>query len=163
MFRKPRPKTRRSNTRPKRKSAVRSPIGRDFKRVRAPHRLGNFVPAALAVLLAAFALTSLRTEVLKLKYELTHLLEREQELRASQGELTVQMRTLVEPRQLAQRAAELGFERPQRVIDLPVSAASVANEAVATHLDAPADATIPSQLNTAVDERLAAVPGSFRP
>ena len=157
MFRNPRKSARRSTARTKRKNTARSPIGRDFKRVRTPRALGDFAPAAVAVLIAAFALTSLRTEVLKLKYELTHLLEREQELRASQGELTVQMRTLREPRQLAQRAAKLGFERPERVIDLPLSAD--ASEAVATS----ADGARPSQLDTYVDERLAAVPGSLRP
>ena len=154
MFRNPRKSARPSTARTKRKSAARSPIGRDFKRVRPPHTFGDFAPAAVAVLIAAFALTSLRTEVLKLKYELTHLLESEQQLRASQGELTVQMRKLREPRQLAQRAADLGFERPQRVIDLPLSGDT--SEAVA-------NGVLPSQLDTYVDERLAAVPGSFQP
>ena len=36
-----------------------------------------------------------------------------------QRNLTVQMRQLREPRQLTERAAELGFGRPDRVIDLP--------------------------------------------
>lgn len=156
MFRHPRPKPRRSERRPKRKNAVRNPIGRDFKRVRPPRALSDFIPAAIALLVAAFALTSLRTEVLKLRYELADQLEREQELRATQGELTVQMRTLREPRQLAQRAVKLGFERPQRVIDLPVLKTSASLRSILE----PAEA---ERRNTAGGERIAGVPGDVRP
>ena len=156
MFRHPRQKPRRSERRPKRRNTARNPIGRDFKRVRPPRALSDFIPAAIAVLIAAFALTSLRTEVLKLRYEVAHQLEREQELRATQGELTVQMRRLREPRQLAQRAAKLGFERPQRVIDLPLleMSASVRN------ILEPAEA---EKRNAAGGERIAGVPGIVRP
>ena len=156
MFRHPRQKPRRSERRPKRRNTARNPIGRDFKRVRPPHALSDFIPAAIALLVAAFALTSLRTEVLKLRYELAHQLEREQGLRATQGELTVQMRRLREPRQLAQRAAKLGFERPQRVIDLPVLEAPAGGRSILE----PAEA---EKRNTAGGQRIAGVPGIVRP
>ena len=103
----------------RRRSRMRGLVGRDFRvleRRRSPRML---LPALLALFVAAFGLVALRTEVLKLRYELAHQLERESALDAHQRDLTVRMRQLREPRQLAQRAAELGFERPERVIDLP--------------------------------------------
>jgi len=101
------------------RSRMRGLVGRDFsafERRRTPRAL---LPALLALFIAAFGLVALRTEILKLRYELAHQLERESALDAQQRDLTVRMRQLREPRQLAQRAAELGLERPERVIDLP--------------------------------------------
>ena len=97
---------------------MRGIVGRDlsaFEKRGGPRRL---VPLALAMLVAAIALVALRTEVLKLRYELARGLEREQELGAERRDLTVRMRQLRDPMRLAQRANELGFVRPQRVIDL---------------------------------------------
>jgi hypothetical protein len=98
---------------------MRGLVGRDFsafERQRSPRAL---LPALAALFVAAFALVALRTEVLKLRYELAQQLERESTLDARQRDLTVRMRRLREPRALAERAAELGFGRPERVIDLP--------------------------------------------
>ena len=105
--------------RQRRRSRMRGLVGRDFRvfeRRRSPRML---LPALLALFVAAFGLVALRTEILKLRYELVHQLERESALDAHQRDLTVRMRQLREPRQLAERAAKLGFERPERVIDLP--------------------------------------------
>jgi len=102
-----------------RRTPMRGLVGRDFsafERRRSPRAL---LPALLALFVGAFALVALRTEVLKLRYELAHQLELESKLDARQRDLTVRMRQLREPRQLAERAAELGFGRPERVIDLP--------------------------------------------
>jgi hypothetical protein len=97
---------------------MRGLVGRDFstfERRRTPRVL---LPALIALFISAFALVALRTEVLKLRYELADQLERESALDAQQRDLTVRMRQLREPRQLAERAAELGFGLPDRVIDL---------------------------------------------
>ena len=163
MFRFSRPGSRRaegSSKTPARRSIVHNPIGRDFKRMRPPRKPSSLIPAAIAILLSAFALTSLRTEVTKLQYDLTAQLELEQDLRSRQGQLTVEMRQLREPRQLAQRAAQLGFERPQRVIDLPLREAPPIADAAHP---AGGAAGASAELNTNVNERLAAVPGSQRP
>lgn len=103
----------------RRRAPVRTIVGRDFaalERSRLPRML---LSALLAVFVGAFGLVALRTEVLKLRYELSHQLERESALDAQQRDLTVRMRQLREPRLLTQRAAERGFARPDRVIDLP--------------------------------------------
>jgi hypothetical protein len=102
---------------------MRGLVGRDFsafERRRSPRAL---LPALVALFVAAFALVALRTEVLKLRYELGQRLEQERVLDARQRDLTVRMRRLREPRALAERAAELGFGRPERVIDLPAGPA----------------------------------------
>lgn len=105
----------------RRPETMRGLVGRDFfarDRRRSPRAL---VQTLAAMFLAAFALVALRTEVLKLRYELADQLELESALDAQQRDLTVRMRQLREPRQLAQRAAELGFTRPERLIDLPAT------------------------------------------
>jgi len=84
--------------------------------------------ALLALFVGAFGLVALRTEVLKLRYELSHQLERENSLDAQQRDLRVRMRQLREPRLLAQHAAKRGFARPDRVIDLPEARAPDAAE-----------------------------------
>lgn len=115
----------------RRTSALASPIGRDFKRVRAPRSPLALLPAVLTAVACAFALTSLRTQVLKLRYELAEHVERERELRAEQSDLTVEMRKQRSPRELVERAAALGFARPERVIDLPSASGDDAPPAVA--------------------------------
>ena len=139
-------------------SAMRNPIGRDFKRVRPPRSARDFVPAGLALLVCAFALTSLRTQVLKLRYELADHLEHEQALRVAQRDLTVHLRRLRAPRELAVRAHELGFGRPERLIDLPGVGADATASADA---DAPADAAEPlASAEEASDDSL---PGNLLP
>ena len=104
-----------------RRAPMRGMIGRDFsafERHRSPRAL---VPVLLALFVSAFALVALRTEVLKLRYELANQLERERALDAQQRDLTVRMRQLREPRALAERADELGYGLPERVIDLPAA------------------------------------------
>jgi len=98
---------------------MRGLVGRDFS-ARAPRRVPRWLPVAiLAVFVASFGLVQLRTEVLRLRYVLGQQLSREQELGARVRALTVEMRRLRAPRELARRAAALGFVRPVQVIDLP--------------------------------------------
>jgi len=97
---------------------MRNMVGRDFSAFEKRGMPRWVLPAALAALVACFGLVRLRTEVLKLRYELAQQLSEEQRLASEVRELTVEMRQLREPRQLARRAAELGFERPAHLIDL---------------------------------------------
>ena len=106
----------------RRRPRMRGLVGRDFSAFEYRGSKRVLLPALLALFVAAFGLVALRTEILKLRYELAHQLERESSLDARQRDLTVRMRQLREPHQLAQRAAQLGFERPERVIDLPPAA-----------------------------------------
>jgi len=119
---------------------MRSPIGRDFKRVRPPISPLALLPAGLATLACAFALTSLRTQVMKLRYELGQHVERERELANEHSELTVDIRRMRSPQALAEHARERGYVRPERLIDIespsvaPAVAADIATSGTATAL-----------------------------
>lgn len=109
----------------RRRARMRGLVGRDFSAFERGGSRRVLLPALMALFVAAFGLVALRTEILKLRYELAHQLERESALGAQQRDLTVHMRQLREPHQLAQTAARLGFERPERVIDLLPTAVEV--------------------------------------
>lgn len=117
----------------------RSLVGLDFSSFDQRRASRALTPALIAVFIAAIGLVALRTEVLKLRYELAALHERERTLDARQRDLTVHMRQLRDPRRLAERAAALGFRRPERLIDLRTALAADARFA---NLPAPADTEI---------------------
>jgi hypothetical protein len=99
----------------------RSLVGRDFSTLDRRRASRLIAPTLVGLLIAAIGLVALRTEVLKLRYELAALHEREQTLDAQTRDLTVQMRQLRDPRRLSARASTLGFRRPDRLIDLPAA------------------------------------------
>lgn len=97
----------------------RSLVGLDFSSIdqrTASRKLG---PAMIALLIAAIGLVALRTEVIKLRYELAEIGKRERTLDQQQRDLQVRVRQLRNPQLLAIRAEELGFRRPDRLIDVP--------------------------------------------
>ncbi len=84
-------------------------------------RPANVLTLALGVLAAALCVTMLRTEMLRIRYALPAVNEEEQRLIDEQRSLTVRMRQLRDPVRLAKRARELGFVRPERLVDLPAT------------------------------------------
>ena len=102
---------------PKREATAGTP--RDFSafdRRPGPRKL---VPVALALLLAGFGLAALRTEVLRLRYELAAAVERERELQIERNDLSVQLGALRHPVTLGEQARIMGFVRAERIVDLP--------------------------------------------
>ena len=84
-------------------------------------RIGRVLALIGVGLAAALGLAVLRTDLLRMRYALPDILEQEQHLRDEQRSLTARMRQLRDPVHLAERARELGFVRPARLIDLPAS------------------------------------------
>jgi len=85
--------------------------------LRAP-RGQIWVPLLATSILAALLLVALRDEVTDMSYELAEVGALERELLEQKRTLTVEMRQLRDPARLVERAASLGFRRPERVIDL---------------------------------------------
>jgi hypothetical protein len=82
-------------------------------------------PLVLIGVLGALVLVALRVDLTRMRYAQADALAEERRLLEEQSDLTVEMRRLRDPSRLAERARELGFERPERVIDLPGAPAAL--------------------------------------
>jgi len=83
-----------------------------------PRSLWGHGAAALAGLfLAAMALATMRTDNLRMRYELTETIAEESQLREQQRVLQAEVGELRNPARLARLATGLGLSRPERVID----------------------------------------------
>ncbi|MGH0038126.1 MAG: hypothetical protein ACQGVK_24100 [Myxococcota bacterium] len=82
---------------------------------------GSRLVAALVsgLLLGALILVALRIDIIRMRYAVAQALERETEQRGRQREFVVESRKLRQPGRLAEIAAELGYERPTRLVQLP--------------------------------------------
>ena len=102
-------------------------VGRDFAPLRTRGRSGSrpWLAIAVGALAAALMIASLRVSILRLRYELSAAVAAETELLARQRAVTVELRELRNPTRLHQLASELGFVRPERVIQLSVPATGV--------------------------------------
>jgi hypothetical protein len=78
----------------------------------------GLLPLLIAGLIVALGVASLRIDLLRIRYALAETVAEEQRLLDEQRNLTVRMRTLRDPVHLSKRAHELGFVRPERLIDL---------------------------------------------
>lgn len=94
-------------------------VGRDFSVViAAPSRARRVAIAGFAALLAAaLGLTSLRTQIIDLRYRLAEEVRHERELLETRRALTVTVRRLHDPMRLRVIAEGRGFRPPDRVID----------------------------------------------
>jgi hypothetical protein len=98
-------------------------VGRDLAD-RAPAMTPRRVlPALIAVLVVALGVAALRTELLRLRYALAEATLEEQRLLDEERALKAQRRRLRDPVHLARRAGELGFVRPENLVDLPAPSA----------------------------------------
>jgi hypothetical protein len=93
-------------------------VGRDFARQAAPARrpAGLLATLVIGTLAAALLATSLRVDILRLRYALGEAVKEEASLLESTRALTVARRELRDPRHLRRLAEERGFVRPTRVI-----------------------------------------------
>jgi hypothetical protein len=94
-------------------------IGIDVRGEPSRVRARALIPLVGIALLAALSLASLRIDLLRIRYAVAEANDREQVLQAEQRALTANMRSLRDPVTLTRRADELGFVRPERLIDLP--------------------------------------------
>jgi hypothetical protein len=106
-------------------------VGRDLARLRSRGRRSEtpWLVVALAAVVAALLLASVRVSILRLRYDLGVAVSEETTLLARQRAATVELRELRDPARLRGLATELGLARPQRVIDLPVPATRVGESA----------------------------------
>lgn len=93
-------------------------IGVDMARWSETRRNQTLVPAIAAVVIAALFLVGLRMDVVRMSYASAQAVSLEQELLDEKRNITVQLLRLREPKLLSERAAALGFAKPDRVITL---------------------------------------------
>lgn len=96
-------------------------IGRDLA-ADPPRRVAglDWLPALLAgAMVAALGIAGLRTDLIRVRYALTEAVRAETELKQERRELLARVGALRDPARLQRLAAERGFVRPQRVIELP--------------------------------------------
>jgi len=94
-------------------------IGIDLSREPSRMRTRALIPLMAVALLAALTLASLRIDLLRIRYAVAEHNDREQVLQTEHRALTARMRQLRDPVALTRRADELGFVRPEHMIDLP--------------------------------------------
>jgi hypothetical protein len=95
-------------------------VGRDIAKEplrSSPYR--RLVPVAIAgALIAGLCLAALRVELIRQRYDLAEAMKTEKQLLEQKRLLTAQERRLRDPARLARLAAERGFVRPERLIDI---------------------------------------------
>ncbi len=80
-------------------------------------------PALLAVVVvAALAIAALRVDLIRVRYALGEAMREEQALLDERARLIADVRKLRDPSRLAEFAGRMGFERPERVIEMRASA-----------------------------------------
>ena len=96
-------------------------IGRDFSRshTTAATRRRRVAPLVAGALLAALALAAVRTEVIRLRYDLADAVAEEKALLEQQRALTFEVRALRNPVRLTQLAERMGLAQPARVLEIP--------------------------------------------
>jgi hypothetical protein len=103
-----------------------------FDVARAPGRLRgtSWLPVVAVAVLSGLLLAGLRVDVIRMRLARAESFEEELRLEQEERDLTVEMRQLRDPAELARRAEALGFRRAERMIDLapgsPPPAAAVA-------------------------------------
>jgi hypothetical protein len=106
-------------------------VGRDFAPLRSRGRRTSrpWLVIMVGALAAALMVASLRVSILRLRYQLSAAVSEETQLLERQRAVTVELRELRNPTRLRKLATELGFARPERVIQLSVPAAGVGESA----------------------------------
>jgi hypothetical protein len=83
-----------------------------------PRRRVSWAPIFAVGVMSLLALAALRVSILRTRYALAATLQRETELRGRERSTAVAAREQRDPHKLREVAAQLGFARPERVIDL---------------------------------------------
>jgi hypothetical protein len=100
-------------------------VGRDYAHLRSRDRKASppWLVITVGAVVAALMIASLRVSILRLRYQLSAAVSEETKLLERQRAVTVTLRELRDPARLHHLAAERGFSRPERVIQLSVPAA----------------------------------------
>jgi hypothetical protein len=85
---------------------------------RQPRRRLAWTPLFAAAVLSLLALAALRVSILRTRYALGATLQHETELLARERSVAAAASEQRAPQKLRESAAQLGFKRPERVIDL---------------------------------------------
>ena len=103
----------------RRKSALPSLTSIDFKaRVKSEQWQRLATPMIVLGLALGLGLTMLRTEIVRMKYDLATAGSQETQLLDQQRRLTVEQRKLLDPGRLGRIAKQRGFVRPSQVLDV---------------------------------------------
>jgi hypothetical protein len=105
--------------------AARDELRRDWSAPRrsARRRLA-WAPLFAVAVISLLSLAALRVSILRTRYALGAALQHETELRARERSAAVAAREQRDPHKLREIATQLGFARPERVIDLADEARS---------------------------------------
>ena len=102
-------------------------VGRDFARSRpvgTSLRSGLLGWLILVSCVCALGLAALRIDILRMRYALAAAVQEERSLTLQRSRSTAEVEALRDPARLAQLAGELGFDRPERVVELAPQTAS---------------------------------------
>lgn len=102
------------DTPPPKRATRRAPV-RSTRRARKTLR---WAPLFAVAVVALLSLAFLRISILRTRYALGETLQQETELRTRERTAAVDVRVARDPHRLREQAAEQGFVRPERVIDL---------------------------------------------
>jgi hypothetical protein len=101
------------------REAVRDERRRDWSaRRHRPRRRLAWAPLFAVAVISLLGLAALRVSILRTRYALGSTLQHETELLARERSAAVAARKQRDPHKLRDQAAQLGFVRPERVIDL---------------------------------------------
>jgi len=109
-------------------------IGIDFSGENDPRRLRKFLPLLILALVVALGVSTLRIDLIRIRYAMASALAEERALIAEQHRLIVRRRQLRDPVELAIQARARGFRPATQILSLPepmiagsVSARAVSN------------------------------------
>lgn len=104
-------------------------IGRDLARDRGRSGIPTRVMVLVMVItaLAGLGIVGMRSDVMRIRYALSEAMAEEKRLRVEHNLSTVEMRRLRSPARLSSLAQELGFRRPEGIIDLSMQPAASGN------------------------------------
>lgn len=94
-------------------------IGIDLSGEERQRRTHWLLPLLLVALIAALGVSSLRIDLIRVRYAMATALDEEKALIAEQRRLIVRRRQLRDPTELAIRARSLGFRPATRIISMP--------------------------------------------
>ena len=101
-------------------------IGRDLARDQGRSGIPTRVVVLMMLItaLAGLGIVGVRSDVMRIRYALSEAMAEEKRLRVEHNASTVEMRRLRSPARLSSLAQELGFRRPEKIVDLSMQPAT---------------------------------------
>ena len=93
-------------------------IGIDMAPTRRTARHRMAFPAMVGLVIGALLIAGQRMDVVRMRYAIAEAVTLERQLLEEKSRLTVSLRHLREPKLLSERAVQLGFAKPDRLINL---------------------------------------------